>query len=122
MGKLVRDEMVGASRAGCPLARSKADVATQRPSPRAQHPGTLGSGRVRVNANGAEIVFEARLEIGACRRIQRPTRGVQHLANERGSLTHRTPRRIGTLGLDLVLLFALRALAADLRGRGQSHG
>jgi hypothetical protein len=55
---------------------------------------------VRVNANGAEIVFEARLEIGAGCRIQRATRGVQHLMNERGHLTDRTPRRIGALRLE----------------------
>jgi hypothetical protein len=78
----------------------KNDLCTGRIGEAVDLPGGLGRLGVRVNANGAEIVFEARLEIGTCRRIQRATRGVQHLMNERGRLTHRSLGRIGALRLE----------------------
>jgi hypothetical protein len=52
---------------------------------------------IRMHPDGTEIVSEARFHQRPGRCIQRATRGIQYLMNERGHLTHRTLRRIGAL-------------------------
>jgi hypothetical protein len=93
------------------------DVTTDSIGASADQAGRSGRLRVGMDTDLREIIPEARLEIGARRRIERFPRRTERLMHTAGRFPD-GGQRSSLLYLKLLLLLASIAFAADLRRRG----